>query len=155
MLPIWISGAGIVASFLGFFAVGCKDGAGQKELMWALHKGVLVSSFLVVGFSALIVAFLFEGRETEGWELFGCICIGLVAGVLSTYFLYFHESIFHNSFSSPILLVLWQQLGKSLNISHRMLTGLLSLSPRPVSRDLRLLSFRVSVLACSLLSFLS
>ena len=88
MLPIWISGAGIVASFLGFFAVGCKDGAGQKELMWALHKGVLVSSFLVVGFSALIVAFLFEGRETEGWELFGCICIGLVAGVLSTCFLH-------------------------------------------------------------------
>jgi K(+)-stimulated pyrophosphate-energized sodium pump len=82
LLPLWISGAGIVASLVGFFFVGTKDGASQKDLMWALHKGVLVSSLLVVGFSALICYFVFQDRSTFGWKVFGCICLGLVAGVL-------------------------------------------------------------------------
>lgn len=82
MLPFWISGGGIIASIVGYFAVGCKDDADQKDLMFALQKGVVVSSVLVCGFSALIVAFLFEGREKEGWELFGAMMVGLVAGIL-------------------------------------------------------------------------
>lgn len=82
MLPFWISGAGIIAAIFGYFAVGCKDDADQKDLMFALQKGVIASSVLVIGFSALIIAFMFEGREQEGWEIFGSIIIGLVAGVL-------------------------------------------------------------------------
>ena len=82
MLPFWIAGAGIVASMVGFFAVGTKEGAGQKELLFALHKGTIVSSVFVIGFSALIVWQLFEGREEDGWKVFACIIIGLVAGVL-------------------------------------------------------------------------
>jgi Na+/H+-translocating membrane pyrophosphatase len=82
LLPLWISGAGIVASIVGYFFVGTKDGATQRDLMMALHKGVLVSSFLVVGFSALICHFVFQDRATYGWKVFGCICIGLLAGVL-------------------------------------------------------------------------
>lgn len=82
ILPFWVAGAGIVASILGFFAVGTKDGASQKELLFALHKGVLASSVFVIGFCALIIAFLFEGREEYGWKIFACIIIGLVAGVL-------------------------------------------------------------------------
>lgn len=42
----------------------------------------MFASILVVGFTALIIAFLFDGRETQGWEIFACIVIGLVAGVL-------------------------------------------------------------------------
>merc|ERR1711957_494974 len=38
-LPFLIAAAGIIASMIGFFAVGTKDGATQKELMFALHKG--------------------------------------------------------------------------------------------------------------------
>jgi K(+)-stimulated pyrophosphate-energized sodium pump len=82
MLPFWIAGAGIVASMMGFFFVGAKDGASQKELLFALHKGVLASSFFVVGFSAIIIWQLFEGREEYGWKIFACIVIGLVAGVM-------------------------------------------------------------------------
>jgi K(+)-stimulated pyrophosphate-energized sodium pump len=82
MLPFWISGAGIIASIAGYFAVGAKDGASQKELMFALHKGTIVSSVLVTGFSAIICWALFEGREKLGWMIFCCIVIGLVAGVL-------------------------------------------------------------------------
>lgn len=82
MLPFWVAGAGIVASMIGFFAVGTKDGANQKELMFALHKGTIVSSTLVVAFTAVIVNFLFQDREDYGWRIFSCICIGLAAGVL-------------------------------------------------------------------------
>lgn len=81
MYPFWIAGAGIVASAAGFFAVGTKEGATQKELLHALHKGTMVSSVLVIGFAAALSATLFKGRESEGWSSFACIVIGLVAGV--------------------------------------------------------------------------
>ena len=82
MLPFWISGVGILASMVGFFVVGTKEGASQKELLFALTKGTLVASLLVLAFSAALCATLFEGREEIGWKIFGCITIGLVAGIL-------------------------------------------------------------------------
>jgi K(+)-stimulated pyrophosphate-energized sodium pump len=82
-LPIWISGAGIVSSAIGFFAVGAADDAGQKELMFALNKGVAVSSVGVLGLSAIIIWQFFEDTNAEeGWKIYGCICLGLAAGVL-------------------------------------------------------------------------
>lgn len=82
LLPIWVSGAGIIASIIGFFFVGTKNDANQRDLMVALQKGIIASSVLVVAFTAVIVHFTFEGRAEAGWRIFGCICIGLVAGVL-------------------------------------------------------------------------
>jgi len=82
-LPFWIAGAGIVASFFGFFAVSTKDGANQRQLMFALHKGVIASSVLVLAFSAIIVSQFFTGDQSaEGWKIFACIAIGLIAGIL-------------------------------------------------------------------------
>jgi K(+)-stimulated pyrophosphate-energized sodium pump len=81
-LPLWIAGAGIISSIAGYFVVSVKDGATQKQLLSALLKGVMVASVFIVGFSALICHFLFLGRSEEGWYIFACICIGLVAGVL-------------------------------------------------------------------------
>ena len=82
-LPFWIAGAGILASVFGFFAVGAKDGANQHELMFALHKGTIVSSLVVLGSSAIIIWKFFEDTDSaEGWKIYGCICIGLMAGVL-------------------------------------------------------------------------
>jgi len=82
MLPFWIAGAGIVASVFGFFAVGTKDDASQKDLLHALHKGTITASFFVLIFAAVIVHFSFPHDVTEGWKLYGCIVIGLVAGIL-------------------------------------------------------------------------
>ncbi|GKY94850.1 hypothetical protein MPSEU_000450000 [Mayamaea pseudoterrestris] len=81
-LPLWISGAGIFASMAGYFIVKVKDGATQKQLLNALLKGVIVASVLIIGLSALICHFLFLGRSQEGWYIFACIIIGLVAGIL-------------------------------------------------------------------------
>ncbi|KAL7568650.1 hypothetical protein ACA910_022748 [Epithemia clementina (nom. ined.)] len=82
MLPLWIAGAGIVAAVYGFFAVGTKDGANQRQLMMALQKGIMVSSVLVLVFSAIIIKFVFQDREDYGWKVYACICIGLFAGIL-------------------------------------------------------------------------
>mmetsp|Transcript_6348 Transcript_6348/g.13115 ORF Transcript_6348/g.13115 Transcript_6348/m.13115 type:complete len:775 (+) Transcript_6348:187-2511(+) len=82
MLPFWIAGIGIFASIAGYYAVGTKEGASQKDLLFALHKGTLVASIIVVVLSAVIMVFFFEGREVAGWSIFGCIVIGLLAGVL-------------------------------------------------------------------------
>lgn len=82
MLPFWVAGAGIVASMVGYFFVSTKDGADQRGLMMALHKGVISSSVLVVAFCAVICNFVFQERSKAGWEVFGCICIGLFAGVM-------------------------------------------------------------------------
>merc|ERR1719232_972790 len=84
MLPFWVSGAGIVASVLGYFAVGTKDNAGQHELLFALHKGTITASVFVLIFSAVLCHFLFVGHAgaaNEGWLLYACIAIGLFAGI--------------------------------------------------------------------------
>lgn len=82
MLPIWVAGVGIFSSSFGFFAVRTKDGASQKDLMFALHKGTIVSSILALGLSAVLCGtFNFTDAE-EAWKIFGCIVLGLFAGVL-------------------------------------------------------------------------
>mmetsp|Transcript_16056 Transcript_16056/g.37019 ORF Transcript_16056/g.37019 Transcript_16056/m.37019 type:complete len:774 (+) Transcript_16056:319-2640(+) len=82
MLPLWVTGIGVIASMAGFFAVRTKEGASQRDLLFAFHKGSFVTSIIIIGFSALITPFFFEGREGVGWSIFGCIVIGLFAGVL-------------------------------------------------------------------------
>ena len=85
MLPIWVAGTGVIGSIVGFYFVGTKENASQKELMFALTKGAFVSAMVVVVFSGIFVLF-FHGRTTEGttegWAVFGCIVIGLFAGAL-------------------------------------------------------------------------
>ena len=66
MLPFWVAGGGIVASIIAYFAVGTNDNATQKDLMFALHKGTIVASILVIGLSALFCWALFEGRSSDG-----------------------------------------------------------------------------------------
>ena len=82
MLPFWVAGIGIIASMAGYFVVGTKEGASQRDMLFALHKGAFVASIIIIGFSALTMFFFFEGREDVGWSIFGCIVIGLFAGVL-------------------------------------------------------------------------
>ncbi|KAG7354290.1 pyrophosphate-energized inorganic pyrophosphatase [Nitzschia inconspicua] len=118
MLPFWIAGAGIVAAMIGYFVVGTKEGASQKDLLNALLKGTMFASVLVAGFSALIIAFLFDGRSEDGWKIFGCIIIGLVAGIfigqVTEYFTSYHywptKSITEAGITGPATVII-QGLG--------------------------------------------
>lgn len=78
--PFWIAGAGIIAAAIGAQCVSTKDGANQKQLLSSLSRGVFVSSALVLVFVAIITWALFNSED--GWKRYGCVCIGLVAGVL-------------------------------------------------------------------------
>lgn len=80
MLPFYVAGAGIISAVVGYFAMGVNDDADQRDLLWALTKGNLVSSVLVIGITAAVIVQLFEGREEDGWKILGCIIFGLVAG---------------------------------------------------------------------------
>merc|ERR1719379_1826121 len=83
-LPFWLASLGVICSMVGFFAVSTKqEGKGWdvklSSLMWALEKGMYVSAFLFVGLSALLIWLLF-GDSKDGWKVYGCIIMGLVAG---------------------------------------------------------------------------
>mmetsp|Transcript_20727 Transcript_20727/g.42641 ORF Transcript_20727/g.42641 Transcript_20727/m.42641 type:complete len:768 (+) Transcript_20727:173-2476(+) len=82
MLPFWIAGIGIIGSIAGYYVVGAKEGASQRDLMFALHKGFFVTMIIIVGISALVINFFFAGRSDEGWAIFACIVIGLLAGAM-------------------------------------------------------------------------
>eukprot|EP00397_Hematodinium_sp_SG-2012_P005617 GEMP01005639.1.p1 GENE.GEMP01005639.1~~GEMP01005639.1.p1 ORF type:complete len:814 (+),score=126.22 GEMP01005639.1:110-2551(+) len=98
-LPLWISSVGILSSIVGFFFVSTKsEGAGWdvklSELFFALEKGMYVAGALFIALAALVIYLLFglqppgvPEKETQkivelGWKCYGCIIIGLVAGVL-------------------------------------------------------------------------
>ncbi len=89
-LPLWISGVGAVASFVGYFMVHTK-GSTQKELMYALHLGTWTAAALQLIFSAVIIGVFFGFSDDDqlpqygykvGWELYACITIGLCAGLM-------------------------------------------------------------------------
>jgi inorganic pyrophosphatase len=113
-LPFWVSGGGVLASLIGkeaglrshthppsplltrstflcnpgYFFVSCPPNASQKQLMFALHKGVFVASALTLGLSALWIYLLFNYDPTNdslsnvGWPIYACIVIGLFCGLL-------------------------------------------------------------------------
>jgi len=82
-LPFWLAAIGVCASFIGFWFVSTKDGASQKDLLHALHKAIYVAGLLVIIGAAVLCHFFFEdGRASDGWRYYGCILVGLFAGVL-------------------------------------------------------------------------
>ncbi|GMI31904.1 hypothetical protein TeGR_g2544, partial [Tetraparma gracilis] len=87
-LPFWVSGGGVLASLIGYFFVSCPPNASQKQLMFALHKGVFVASALTLGLSALWIYLLFnydpanDSLSNVGWPIYACIVIGLFCGLL-------------------------------------------------------------------------
>jgi len=83
-LPFWLAGIGVICSLVGYFAVRIGDGeATQEQLLHALHAGTYLSSVLVIGAAIGLKFIIFSGDLSElGWKLFGCIIIGLFAGIL-------------------------------------------------------------------------
>jgi K(+)-stimulated pyrophosphate-energized sodium pump len=76
-LPFWISMTGIVASVFGMATVRCKEGATQADLLQVLRRAQSVAGIFQCGFMALITWIL-----DVSWELYGCIIIGLAAGLM-------------------------------------------------------------------------
>lgn len=84
-IPFVIAGGGILCSIIGTFFVSVKEKGTMNDLLWALRRGLIVASVLVIGLSVLACQLLVaEGYwgESEAMSVFGCIIIGLVSGLI-------------------------------------------------------------------------
>lgn len=82
-LPFWVNGFGIVASLAGIVFVRASrltDNATLDTLLGTISKGVYLATALTTAFTAGCCWALF--RSDVGARLFGCVIIGLVAGVI-------------------------------------------------------------------------
>jgi K(+)-stimulated pyrophosphate-energized sodium pump len=85
VIPIAISGLGIVASVVGILSVKTREEASQKELIAALDRGVHIASAILLIGSAVVCHFLLQGvllPNSLGWiGLWGCVALGLLVGL--------------------------------------------------------------------------
>ncbi len=77
LAPMLIAACGVLLSLVGIFLVKTKEGATQIELLQSLHKGVNVSSALIVAASALVINVL----GLSPW-IVGSIVTGLFSGLI-------------------------------------------------------------------------
>ena len=78
-VPMVMAAVGVISSVVGTFFVKSREEATQKALLWALRRGVFVSSALVAVCSYFLVKYaLGPGHMGVYWSVFS----GLIAGVL-------------------------------------------------------------------------
>ena len=88
-LPFWIAGVGIISSIVGIYCVQAKDDdekANDDDQLEALlgmtRVGITVAAVLSLLLTLVVTFILFHG--TTGfyeWRLWGCMLIGLLAGI--------------------------------------------------------------------------
>ncbi len=82
--PMVLAGVGAFLSILGIYLVSTKEGAGTKELMFALNKGVYGSSILIAIVAFFVTKFMLPAEYSLG--VFLASMIGLFAGILIGFF---------------------------------------------------------------------
>jgi K(+)-stimulated pyrophosphate-energized sodium pump len=118
-LPMVIAVCGVVASIIGFFLVKTKKET-QKDLIFALRRGVISSAIFIVIASGLIINF-FMGKNY--WGVWLSIITGLGAGILlgiST------EYFTSSSFSPTRILAQSSLTGPATTIISGISLGMLS-----------------------------
>jgi K(+)-stimulated pyrophosphate-energized sodium pump len=78
-VPMMIAAVGILASMIGMFFVRTREDASQAALLFALRKGVFVSSLIIIIASYCVVRFVL-GPSYIG--IAWAIIAGLIAGIL-------------------------------------------------------------------------
>jgi len=82
-LPLWLDGFGIIASLIGIAYIRnakLDDHTSLETLLSVIGKGVWIASAITAVFTAICVGILFNG--SIAWPLFGCVIVGLVAGII-------------------------------------------------------------------------
>ena len=82
--PMILAGIGALLSIIGVFMVSTKEGAGTKQLMFALNKSVYGSSALIAVAAFFITKMLLPSQYFFG--VFISTVIGLLCGILIGYF---------------------------------------------------------------------
>ena len=134
LAPTLVAGAGIILSIVGIFLVRCKEDATQKNLLYALLRGTLSSSVLIIGAVAIMAA-----TGWISWGIFGSVVAGLVAGVLIGQFTEYYTSAEY----SPTRGIAEQaEMGAATTIINGFATGMYS-AALPV----------IAIVACILCAF--
>ncbi|MCK9305331.1 MAG: sodium/proton-translocating pyrophosphatase, partial [Bacteroidales bacterium] len=77
--PMLIAAVGILLSISGIYLVKTKEGAGMKELLGSLSKGVNFSSLLIAAATFLILCYL----RIDNWlGIYFSVVTGLLAGII-------------------------------------------------------------------------
>mmetsp|Transcript_55967 Transcript_55967/g.113950 ORF Transcript_55967/g.113950 Transcript_55967/m.113950 type:complete len:896 (+) Transcript_55967:118-2805(+) len=82
-LAYWVAGFGVLSSLIGITLVmkrNLSNDATLEELLWTIRYGIFLAGFLVIGFSLMCCLLMFESEAA--WNRFGCIVVGLVAGIV-------------------------------------------------------------------------
>ncbi len=119
--PLALVGLGIIASFLGTFAVHTND---ERKLSAALFKGLFGASVLLVLFMA-IATLIIEPRlgDAGPWDIFGAMLIGLFLGVIIGKVTEYYTS----EKKRPVQEIAKQsETGAATNIIHGLATGMAS-----------------------------
>jgi len=78
LLPLVISGVGIIASLIGVYFVKTHEDASQKDLLGALGWGINVAAVLTAVAAGVLTYVMLPGH----FNMFGSILAGLVAGII-------------------------------------------------------------------------
>ena len=78
-IPMVMASIGIIASIIGTFFVSTKEGATQKNLLFALRRGTWISG-AIIAVAAFPLIYFGLGKENIGF--FFAILSGLLAGIL-------------------------------------------------------------------------
>ncbi|MGC8976630.1 MAG: sodium-translocating pyrophosphatase [Candidatus Ratteibacteria bacterium] len=82
-LPMLVATIGVISSIIGSLLVKAKEDATQKNLLWALRRGIYTTSILVVIFSYPAVIILL-GPNYKG--VYISILSGIIAGLIIGFF---------------------------------------------------------------------
>jgi Na+/H+-translocating membrane pyrophosphatase len=140
-LPFWIAGVGILSSIAGIFVAHAKDATkmtaaerkvadGRDELEQLEHllgqtrKGMTTAAVLSLLLSLLVTYILFFGSEGHyEWRLWGCMIIGLAAGLFIGLFSEYCTSY---SYGPVAALASASESGAAAVIIHGLGIGLIS-----------------------------
>ncbi len=86
LLPLLLAATGVVASIIGTFLVQTKEEAHQKELLFAIRKGVWGASILMALLSALLIRLVFPHNFCFYWPILIGLACGVFIGISTEFF---------------------------------------------------------------------
>ena len=78
-VPMVLAAIGMLASIIGTFLVHTKEEATQKQLLWALRKGIYGSTILIIILSYFIITQVLGSEYIGVW---GAVVTGTIAGIV-------------------------------------------------------------------------